>query len=192
MKMVGKLAPLIFTLLVTSQLNQPCEAILHTVAAVTELSTVIVELYEKLFEGPETADQTLLAVQKMNDDVQYQLGEISKTLKDLPAIFDHVTKRNMLQEHVHHIGYVFQSAVRKKKDIEANKREDKSTYINFRKELEPKIDNDIYEVQRMLLDDTTASYLTKNFTQGLTVSRLGGTGANWHPGLFGHMLITRY
>ena len=173
MKMAGKLAPLILALLVTSQLNQPCKAIIAdligTASSVTGLFQFIEELAGKLVEKPETADQTLLTVQKMNDDVKYQLGEISKTLKDLPAIFDHVTKRNMLQDHVNHIGFVFQNAVGKKKDIEANKREDKSTYINFRKQLESEIDNDIYEVRRMLLDDTTASYLTKNFSQSLTV-----------------------
>ena len=170
--MAGKLAPFVLTLLIAVQLNQPCETInvlIYTTSSVTGLFQFIEELVEKLNEKPEIADQTLLAVQKMNDDVQYQLGEISKTLKNLPAIFDHVTKRNMLQYHVNHIGFVFKSAVRKNKDIEANRREDKSMYINFRNELESKIDNDIYEVQRMLLDDSTASYLTKTLGQGLKV-----------------------
>ena len=170
--MIGKLSPLILALLLISPQTQPCEAavdITGVVSAVKGLYPFIKELGGKLFEQPETADELLLAVQRMNDDVQYQLGEISKSLKDLPAIFDHVTKRNKLQDHVNNIGFVFKSAVKLKKNIEANKREDESTYQLFRTNHEAEIDKDVYEIHRMMVNDEMTSYLTKNFSEGLRV-----------------------
>ena len=167
--MSGKLPTLLFVLLAISALNQPSEAVLFVSAAAKGLFPFIKDYYAEMFEKPATADETMEAIKTMNTQVQYQLGEISKSLQNLPSIIDHVNKRNKLQDHVTNIGYVFKRAAQLKKDIDENRKEDRSTYIRFRQEHESVITKDIDEIQRMLLDDTTTNYLTKNFTEGLAV-----------------------
>ena len=171
--MKGKLPALFIALLVISPLYQPCTAqfiqAVGFASSVPTLEQFIGVMCGKVFKDSQKGDEVLLSVDKMNNDVNYQLEEITKSLGELPSIIDHTNKHNKLQDHVNNIGSVFKRVVRMQKDIDNGSREDISTYINFRKELEHTIDKDIDEIQRMLLDSTTTSYLTTTFTEGLRV-----------------------
>ena len=166
---------LILAFLAISSLNQPCEAfvgeLLGLASSVTGLIQFIQELVGKLNDKSSPLDETLNTLRDMNTFVHIQLRDISKTLGDLPSIFDHVTKRNELQYLIDDIGIKFIVAVEMKNNIDANKTEDQDKYEKFRdNELDMKVK--IIKIRNMLLDGRTSSYLAKNFTEGLRVRRI--------------------
>ena len=169
-----KLQVLILSFLVTSPLVTAIPYLIEglgVASSITGLMDYSEGLLGKIFDNSyERANDALVAVQELNDDVHSYFEKTTHMLKSLPYIIDHMTKRNKLQEHVNNIGFAFKTAVEKKFNIKKNRREDKKAYENFRDQLELTIDKDIYEIYRMLLDNRTTSYLSTSLIAGVQVS----------------------
>ena len=109
--MSWKLHELALSLLVTSPViraSAPLIVGLGVASSITDLIGFTEDLLEKIFDKSyEWASDTLVAVQQMNNDVHYKLGEISNILKELPLIIDQKNKPNKLQDHVNRIGFDF-------------------------------------------------------------------------------------
>ena len=169
-----KLQVLILSLLVTSPLVTALSQLisgLDTASSITNLVGYSEQLLNKIFgKSYKRAEDALVAVQELNDDVHSYFEKTSHMLRILPHSIEHMKQRNKLQEHLENIGFAFKTAVEKKLNIKENRREGQKTYENFRDHLELTIDKDIYEIYRMLLDDRTTSYLTTSLITGVHVS----------------------
>ena len=163
-----QLQSLILSLLVISPATPNLIFGRRIVSSITDLKRFAEHWIQNICEEPfEKASKTLRDVQIINDDLLHQFEKILNTCKGMPDIDDqHNTK---LQQHLNNIGFAFKNAVEKKININANRREDRRTYENFQQILEWRIDHDISEIYRMLLDDTATSYLKRFLVEGVEV-----------------------
>ena len=164
------LAP--FTVLLTTPSHLPQSHafdVIGTTSGIVGLIQFIEDVRKRLLAGPENKGEILATLERMNEELKYYVGEISKTLRDLPNIIDLINKRNKLQDNIDEIGFVHESAIDMMKDIKNGRPQNNDTYLNFRTQHEEQIYFNIHNIYNMLLEKVTTNFLTNNFSTNLQV-----------------------
>lgn len=107
--------------------------ILGHASSVVSIDVFLTDITSKLFDGPETMDETLHVISEMHSAIENDLDDITEMLQNLPDVIEIALKKYNLGEKMYNLKVIFEEAVAIKIKVKNNLIEDKRIYENFEK-----------------------------------------------------------